>query len=209
MSVTWQQYQYGSALTLGSLLCPAVHSATQAHCSAFSTQIILPWPTRPQRREPKFKVTRGFRPLPVLSPEQVAPGSWCHTLCRVWVGEAWGGSWAELVAGGGQEKNVFIEHSKIKGRIKPQMLRIIAPRARIQEISCTVLSMRIPRILAKLFLSLEPLSISYFSWKTYIWVLHSENRWPCGHPDTLTPSVSQPQDSNSRESDSRNLPKAT
>lgn len=186
-----------------------MHGATQAHCSAFSTQIILPWPTWPQRREPKLKVTRGFRTLLVLSPEPVAPGSWGRILCRVWVGEAWGGSWAELVAGGGQEKTVFIEHSKIKGRLKPQMLHIIVPRARIQEISCTVLSMRIPRILAKLFLSLEHLSISYFSWKTYIFVLHSENHCPCGHPDTLTTSVSQPQDSNSRESDSRNLPKAT
>lgn len=89
------------------------------------------------------------------------------------------------------------------------MLHIIVSRTRIQEISCTVLSMRIPRILAKLFLSLEHLSISYFSSKTYILVLHSESHCPCGHPDTLTTSVSQPQDSNSRESDSQNLPKAT
>lgn len=64
------------------------------------------------------------------------------------------------MAGGRQEKNVFIAYSKIKRRIKPQMLYIIVSRAWIQEISCTVLSMRIPRTLAKLFLSLEHLSIS-------------------------------------------------
>lgn len=89
------------------------------------------------------------------------------------------------------------------------MLYIIVSRAQIQAISCTVLSMRTPRTLNKLFLSLEHLSISYFSCKTYILVLHSESHCPCGHPDTLATSVSQPQDSNSRESDSQNLPKAT